>query len=227
MRTYGNKRDTNHSGNWKKSRAVQPVPLLQQAPHHEGVWGRKATAIRINLGQNVVSFTSWPTCPRGKSPCIPCIGGWIVPRAGSYTSKKKRIPLYYHKSNTNSSVVQALGSSLFQLSYSGHWAKPLNYTGMVRTNVTLRRVRVTTVTVQKQQVFQISVCVCSLCDPASKAHAPYCRLLPVWFYHIFPHYLINGTIFGKKLLNKNVCLISYAAFVWNISYPKKNSARIF
>ena len=29
----------------------------------------------------------------------------------------------------------------------------------------------------------------------------YCHLWPVWLYHIFPHYLINGTIFGKKLLN--------------------------
>jgi hypothetical protein len=26
-------------------------------------------------------------------------------------------------------------------------------------------------------------------------------LWPVWLYHIFPHYLINGTIFGKMLLN--------------------------
>jgi hypothetical protein len=29
----------------------------------------------------------------------------------------------------------------------------------------------------------------------------YCHLWPVWLYHIFPHYLINGTIFEKKLLN--------------------------
>jgi hypothetical protein len=29
----------------------------------------------------------------------------------------------------------------------------------------------------------------------------YCHLWPVRLYHIFPHYLINGTIFGKKLLN--------------------------
>jgi len=27
----------------------------------------------------------------------------------------------------------------------------------------------------------------------------YRRLLLVWLYHIFPHYLINGTIFRKKL----------------------------
>jgi hypothetical protein len=29
----------------------------------------------------------------------------------------------------------------------------------------------------------------------------YCHLWPVWLYHIFAYYLINGTIFGEKLLN--------------------------
>jgi len=29
----------------------------------------------------------------------------------------------------------------------------------------------------------------------------YCRLWPLFLYKIFPHYLINGTISGKKLLN--------------------------
>jgi hypothetical protein len=29
----------------------------------------------------------------------------------------------------------------------------------------------------------------------------YCHLWPVWFYHIFPHYLIHGTIFEKELLD--------------------------
>ena len=33
------------------------------------------------------------------------------------------------------------------------------------------------------------------------AHAPYCHLRPLWLHRIFRHYLINGTIFGKKLLN--------------------------
>ena len=45
------------------------------------------------------------------------------------------------------------------------------------------------------------VCICSLRYPACNAHAPYCHLRPAPLYHIFPHYLINGTIFGKKLLN--------------------------
>ena len=28
-----------------------------------------------------------------------------------------------------------------------------------------------------------------------------CHLWPVWLYHNFPHYLLKGTIFGKKLWN--------------------------
>jgi len=45
------------------------------------------------------------------------------------------------------------------------------------------------------------VCDCSLRYPAFNAHAPYCHLCPAPLYNIFPHYLINGTIFEKKLLN--------------------------
>ena len=44
-------------------------------------------------------------------------------------------------------------------------------------------------------------------------HAPYCRLWPVRPYNIFPHYLINGTIFEKKKsLNIKCVLISSATF---------------
>ena len=45
------------------------------------------------------------------------------------------------------------------------------------------------------------VCVCSLRYLACKAHAPYCHLWPAHFENIFPHYLKNGTIFVKKVLN--------------------------
>ena len=37
--------------------------------------------------------------------------------------------------------------------------------------------------------------------PACNAHAPYCHLWLSGLYSIFPHYLINGTIFEKMLLN--------------------------
>ena len=45
------------------------------------------------------------------------------------------------------------------------------------------------------------VCVCSLRYTACNAHAPYCHLWPVCLYNIFPHYLINSTIYEKILLN--------------------------
>ena len=71
-------------------------------------------------------------------------------------------------------------------------------------NVTLRRVPVTFVAVAKRwglPILSVCVCVYRLNYPACNAHAPYCHLWPVRLYNIFPHYLINGTIFGKKLLN--------------------------
>ena len=40
-------------------------------------------------------------------------------------------------------------------------------------------------------------CVCGA-YPACNAHAPYFHLWPAPLYNIFPYYLINGTIFGKK-----------------------------
>ena len=48
--------------------------------------------------------------------------------------------------------------------------------------------------------YVLLVCVCSLSNPACKAHAPfYSNLWPVCIYNIIPHYLINGTIFEKEL----------------------------
>jgi hypothetical protein len=44
------------------------------------------------------------------------------------------------------------------------------------------------------------VCVCSLSYPACNARAPYCHLWSTPLYNIFPHYLINSTIFEKMLL---------------------------
>ena len=45
-------------------------------------------------------------------------------------------------------------------------------------------------------------CVCSLGHPACNAHAPYGHRWPAPLYNIFSQYLINGTIFEKRLLNK-------------------------
>jgi len=60
------------------------------------------------------------------------------------------------------------------------------------------------------------VYVCSLRYPACNAHAPYCHLWPVRLYSIIPHYLVNGTIFGKKLLNMKCVLIFSTAWTWNV-----------
>jgi hypothetical protein len=43
--------------------------------------------------------------------------------------------------------------------------------------------------------------MCSLTYPACKARTPHCHLQPLWLHHIFRDYIVNGTIFGKKLSN--------------------------
>jgi hypothetical protein len=47
-----------------------------------------------------------------------------------------------------------------------------------------------------------SVCLraCSLTYPECDAHALFC-LRSLWLHRIFPHYLINGAIFGNMVLN--------------------------
>jgi hypothetical protein len=51
------------------------------------------------------------------------------------------------------------------------------------------------------------VCVCvrahvlvALSSMQSPCTVLYCHLRPLWLHHIFPHYLINSTVSGKKLL---------------------------
>ena len=76
-------------------------------------------------------------------------------------------------------------------------------------NVILRRVYESTVDVEKQKYYIFlcgctgtGVCLraCSLNFPARNA-PPFCHLWPLWLHKNFPHYLINDTIFGKRLLN--------------------------
>jgi len=64
-------------------------------------------------------------------------------------------------------------------------------------NVISRRIRATVV---------FWVCVCSLKYAAYNEHAPYFHLWPLRFYYIFPHYLINGTIFEKKKIRNVKCV---------------------
>ena len=50
------------------------------------------------------------------------------------------------------------------------------------------------------------ICAFMLSYSACKAHAPYCHLWPVRLHHIFPHYLINGTIFVEKIIEQKCVL---------------------
>jgi hypothetical protein len=38
----------------------------------------------------------------------------------------------------------------------------------------------------------------------------YCRVWPVWLYHIFPHDLMNSTIFGKKVIEHKMCVLIFS-----------------
>ena len=49
------------------------------------------------------------------------------------------------------------------------------------------------------------VCVCSLGYPPCNAHAPYYHPWPVRLYHIFPYYLMKGTILEKKVIEYKMC----------------------
>jgi hypothetical protein len=57
------------------------------------------------------------------------------------------------------------------------------------------------------------VSVALVIQHAKSMRVLYCHLWPVRLYHILPHYLINGTILRKKLLNVNCVLIFPTAFI--------------
>jgi hypothetical protein len=89
-------------------------------------------------------------------------------------------------------------------------------------NVTLRRFRVTIVAV----IVKYSECVfVALVIQHSKRvhHIVICGLPRSTIF--FPHYLINGKIFGKTLLNMKCVFWFFLQFCLNISHPKKTSAR--
>jgi len=67
--------------------------------------------------------------------------------------------------------------------------------------VTIRRVRATIVAVEKEQILHIlSVCVAFVIQHAKRMrHIAICGLPRYTIF--FPHYLINRTVFGKKLVN--------------------------
>jgi hypothetical protein len=69
-------------------------------------------------------------------------------------------------------------------------------------NITMRRVSVTIAHVEKQELLNVSVCFLVLVISRNVKCLRHIILLlwPVRLYSIFPHYLINYTIFGKTLL---------------------------
>jgi len=93
-------------------------------------------------------------------------------------------------------------------------------------NATLRRVRAMIVTVDKQWLLHnLNVCVCSLRYPECNAHAPHCRLCHVRLYNVLKHYLTNGTVFEKKVIEHKMWDIIFSkTFVRHISHSKKKSA---
>jgi len=80
-------------------------------------------------------------------------------------------------------------------------------------NVRLRSVCATIVVAEKQYVLRILSMCFNLRYRACNAHTPYCHLWPVRLYNIFPHYLINGTIFEKVIENEMCVLIFSTTFV--------------
>ena len=79
---------------------------------------------------------------------------------------------------------------------------------------------------KSNKYYVLWVCVCSLRYTACNAHVSYCHLGRFRPYNIFLHYLRNGTIFGKKVVEHEMCVLIFStAFVWNMSHSKKNWAR--
>jgi hypothetical protein len=85
-----------------------------------------------------------------------------------------------------------------------------NNTGNVR--ITLIRFHANIVAAEKQ----FWVCVCSFRYESCNAHAPYFHLWPVRLYNIFPHCLIKGAIFEKKLL-----LVIKFLFWFSLQFPSE------
>ena len=85
-----------------------------------------------------------------------------------------------------------------------------------RYDKTLRRIRVTILRWNSIKYYIFWECVSSHSYPACERHPPYCHLWPVRLYHIFPHYLTKGTIFGKKDIGHKMCVLIFSTTsAWN------------
>ena len=93
-------------------------------------------------------------------------------------------------------------------------------------NVTYRRFRVTIVVVEKQRVLRVKT-LCLWPHWSSMQCACAILISVAWPpLQYFPHYLINGTVFEKKIIEHKMCVLIFCTtFVWNISYSKKKWTR--
>jgi hypothetical protein len=76
----------------------------------------------------------------------------------------------------------------------------------------MRRIFVLFLTWKSFRYYIFQVCVCSLCYPACKGHAPYCHPWPLLRYFIAPYYHTHGTILGKCIERENCVLIFFTTF---------------
>jgi len=78
----------------------------------------------------------------------------------------------------------------------------------------LRHFRVANVAVEKLEVLHILSVGCSLKYRACMGTRHIVSLWPAPLYKLFPHYLINGTIYGKKVTEHKTCVLIFStAFV--------------
>jgi len=56
--------------------------------------------------------------------------------------------------------------------------------------------------------FSECVCVFVACGIQHGRHVRRCHLWPAALYNIFPHYLTNGMIFKKEVIELKMCFIS-------------------
>ena len=96
-------------------------------------------------------------------------------------------------------------------------------------NVAMRCVRVSIVAVEKH-TFWVCVFFSCLSYLAHKLHlfcaVLYHHLWPVWLYHIFPCYLINGEIFRKKNDRTSKVCFDFLYNVWKKIAHSKKSAKM-
>ena len=113
--------------------------------------------------------------------------------------------------------------TLNYITYNKH-DRPCTY------NVTLRRVRVTIVAVEKNRnkYYIFWVCVFSLSYPPCQAHGPHYTVIRGLTGSTIFLSTLRDMIFGKKVTEYKSCVLIFSTtFISNISCSKKNSSRYY